>query len=105
MPLHPVVLQYCLEEGISKLTDNDYVVHLDEETVIIEDAVRGIVNFIAEDKHALGQGWFDCIYFKELFVQLRPMRLAHFLCNVMKNNLHLKDFVFRTRRNHIWSST
>ena len=38
------------------LGDDYYVVHLDEETVLTEDAVRGILNFIFENKHAFGQG-------------------------------------------------
>ena len=38
------------------LKDEDFVIHLDEETVITEDAARGILNFISENKHAIGQG-------------------------------------------------
>lgn len=49
-------LQYCLEDGINTLNDDDYVIHLDEETVLTEDAVRGILNFVSVNKHAIGQG-------------------------------------------------
>lgn len=36
--------------------DNDYVVHLDEETIMTENAVRGIINFALTGKHEFGQG-------------------------------------------------
>ena len=38
------------------LNDEDFVIHLDEETVLTEDAVRGILNFVSVNKHAIGQG-------------------------------------------------
>ena len=38
------------------LKDEDYIVHLDEETVLTEDAVKGILNFISDNKHVIGQG-------------------------------------------------
>ena len=44
------------------LGDDDYVVHLDEETVLTEDAVRGILNFIFENKHAFGQGLLSILF-------------------------------------------
>merc|ERR1739844_881932 len=49
-------LQYCLEDGVNMLKNEDYVVHLDEETVLTEDAVKGILNFISNNKHVIGQG-------------------------------------------------
>ena len=49
-------LQYCLEDGVNLLKDEDFVIHLDEETVLTEDAVRGILNFVSDNKHAIGQG-------------------------------------------------
>ncbi|CAK1545847.1 unnamed protein product [Leptosia nina] len=49
-------LHYCWEEGINKLDDSDWVVHLDEETLLTEDAVRGILNFAMNDNHTCGQG-------------------------------------------------
>ena len=49
-------LQYCLEDGVNMLKDEDYIVHLDEETVLTEDAVKGILNFISDNKHVIGQG-------------------------------------------------
>ena len=48
--------QYCLEDGVNLLKDGDFVIHLDEETVLTEDAVRGILNFVFDNKHAIGQG-------------------------------------------------
>ena len=38
------------------LKNEDYIVHLDEETVLTEDAVKGILNFISDNKHVIGQG-------------------------------------------------
>ena len=49
-------LNYCLESGVNMLTDNDWIVHLDEETLLTESSVIGIVNFINEGKYNLGQG-------------------------------------------------
>lgn len=49
-------LQYCLEDCINDLKDNDFIVHLDEETLLTEDCVRGIVNFALDGKHQFGQG-------------------------------------------------
>ncbi|RWS23255.1 CBN-BRE-3 protein-like protein [Leptotrombidium deliense] len=48
-------LQYCLEFGES-LRDNDYVVHLDEETLLTTDCLRGIINFIVDGRYEFGQG-------------------------------------------------
>lgn len=49
-------LQYCLEDGVSMVTDNDWIVHLDEETLLTENSVRGILNFVIDGKHHFGQG-------------------------------------------------
>uniref|UniRef100_A0A0N4ZML6 Beta-1,4-mannosyltransferase bre-3 n=1 Tax=Parastrongyloides trichosuri TaxID=131310 RepID=A0A0N4ZML6_PARTI len=49
-------LQYCLEEDINILQDENYIVHLDEETLLTENSVRGIVNFMVDGKHDFGQG-------------------------------------------------
>jgi egghead protein (zeste-white 4 protein) len=49
-------LQYALEPGNSTVGDDDYIVHLDEETLITRNVVNGIVNFVLEGKHAFGQG-------------------------------------------------
>lgn len=49
-------LQYCLEDDVSILGDDDWIVHLDEETLMTEDSVRGILNFALDGKHAFGQG-------------------------------------------------
>ena len=38
------------------LKNEDYIVHMDEETVLTEDAVKGILNFISDNKHVIGQG-------------------------------------------------
>lgn len=49
-------LEYCLQDEVNVLADNDYVVHLDEETVMTANSVRGILNFVIEKKYDFGQG-------------------------------------------------
>lgn len=49
-------LQYCLESDVNILSDDDYVVHLDEETIMTSDSIRGILNFVLEKKYDFGQG-------------------------------------------------
>lgn len=49
-------LQYCLEEKVNILSDNDWIVHLDEETLLTENSVKGILNFVMDGKHQFGQG-------------------------------------------------
>uniref|UniRef100_A0A182MRW6 Glycosyltransferase 2-like domain-containing protein n=1 Tax=Anopheles culicifacies TaxID=139723 RepID=A0A182MRW6_9DIPT len=49
-------LQYCLEDKVNVLNNNDWVVHLDEETLLTENSVRGIINFVLDGKHPFGQG-------------------------------------------------
>lgn len=49
-------LQYALEDDVNLLNDEDWIVHLDEETILTESSVRGILNFLFEGKHQIGQG-------------------------------------------------
>ncbi|KAK6626347.1 hypothetical protein RUM43_006658 [Polyplax serrata] len=49
-------LQYCLEDGVNYLANSDWIVHLDEETLLTENSVRGILNFVLDGKHHFGQG-------------------------------------------------
>jgi len=49
-------LQYCLEDDVNMLGDEDWIIHLDEETLLTGDSVRGIINFISSGKHHFGQG-------------------------------------------------
>lgn len=49
-------LQYCLEDGVNVLADTDWIVHLDEETLLTENSVRGILNFVMDGKYHFGQG-------------------------------------------------
>ncbi|KAG7203838.1 hypothetical protein KM043_013849, partial [Ampulex compressa] len=49
-------LQYCLESSVNELADHDWIVHLDEETLMTENSVRGILNFVLDGKHQFGQG-------------------------------------------------
>lgn len=59
-------LQFSLEEEVNILSDNDWIVHLDEETVLTESSVIGIANFIHENIYSFGQGVI--IYSKEEIV-------------------------------------
>lgn len=49
-------LQYCWEDDVNELSDEDWVVHLDEETRLTEDSVSGILNFCCDKQHQFGQG-------------------------------------------------
>uniref|UniRef100_A0A224XPE3 Putative beta-14-mannosyltransferase egh n=1 Tax=Panstrongylus lignarius TaxID=156445 RepID=A0A224XPE3_9HEMI len=49
-------LQYCLEDGVNSLADTDWIVHLDEETLLTDNSIRGILNFVLDGKHSFGQG-------------------------------------------------
>lgn len=49
-------LQYCLEDSVNVLNNNDWIVHLDEETLLTENSVRGVINFVLDGKHPFGQG-------------------------------------------------
>lgn len=49
-------LQYCLEDSVNVLNPNDWIVHVDEETILTENCVRGIVNFVLDGKYPFGQG-------------------------------------------------
>lgn len=49
-------LQYCLEKDVNILRDNDWIVHLDEETLMTVNSVHGILNFCEDGNHQFGQG-------------------------------------------------
>lgn len=49
-------LQYCLEDSVNVLNNSNWVVHLDEETLMTDNCVRGIINFVLDGKHPFGQG-------------------------------------------------
>lgn len=49
-------LQYCLEDNVNILADTDWIIHLDEETLLTENSVRGILNFVLDGQHQFGQG-------------------------------------------------
>lgn len=49
-------LQYALEPKNSLLNDGDYIVHLDEETLVTRNVINGIINFALDGTHAFGQG-------------------------------------------------
>lgn len=41
---------------VNQLNDEDWVVHLDEETLLSASSVKGIINFVCNGKHKFGQG-------------------------------------------------
>jgi len=49
-------LQYCLEDDVNCLQEEDWIVHLDEETLLSVNSVCGILNFCEAGKHQFGQG-------------------------------------------------
>lgn len=49
-------LQYCLEDNVNTLKAGDWIVHLDEDTVLTDGSVRGIIKFVTNGKHQCGQG-------------------------------------------------
>lgn len=49
-------LQYALEGHVNTLGDTDWIVHLDEESLLTPNSVRGILNFAADGRHHIGQG-------------------------------------------------
>ena len=88
------IQQYCLEEGVNLLNDEDFVIHLDEETVLTEDAVRGILNFVSDNKHAIGQGRFYKFW------------LAHGSIFCLKRFISTDiNTIMFYRLNHLWNST
>lgn len=49
-------LQFCLEPTNNLLADDDWIVHLDEETLLTVNSIKGILNFAMDGQHQLGQG-------------------------------------------------
>lgn len=44
-------LQYALEDGVNILSDEDWIVHLDEETLLTKSSLVGILNFLYENRY------------------------------------------------------
>lgn len=38
------------------MKDEDWIVHLDEETILTVNSIKGIINFVISGKHQFGQG-------------------------------------------------
>lgn len=49
-------LHYAIEANVSRLEDEDFVVHLDEESLLTKSCVDGVLRFANENKHQIGQG-------------------------------------------------
>ena len=72
-------LQYCLEDGVNGLEDDHWIVHLDEETLLTPDSVRGIVNFVSDGRSDFGQG---LIIYEAVGFGTRWTRLQNWACTV-----------------------
>ena len=83
-------LQYCLEDHINKLSPDDWIVHLDEETIFTDNCLRGIVNFILDGKNQFGQGLITYIngkvvnYYTSLADSLRTAAITSGLQFILK---------------------
>lgn len=49
-------LNYCLESHVNSLTKNTWIVHLDEETLLTEESLSGILHFVTNGDADIGQG-------------------------------------------------
>ncbi|XP_060567408.1 beta-1,4-mannosyltransferase bre-3-like [Ruditapes philippinarum] len=49
-------LHYCLGRNINILSPDDWIVHLDEETLLSESVLYGIINFVSDPNSDIGQG-------------------------------------------------
>jgi egghead protein (zeste-white 4 protein) len=49
-------LQYCNEPAVNILSNDDWVVHLDEETLLTESSTIGLANFASQGHGDIGQG-------------------------------------------------
>lgn len=49
-------LQYCNEPSVNILSNDDWVVHLDEETLLTESSTIGLANFAGQGHGDIGQG-------------------------------------------------
>ena len=49
-------LQWSLEPAVNILSNDDWIVHLDEETKLTDDVIHGIANFITKSSADIGQG-------------------------------------------------
>ncbi len=56
MPYFSILMSETFQDDVNMLNDDDWIVHLDEETLLTENCVRGILNFVGDGKHDFGQG-------------------------------------------------
>lgn len=49
-------LHYCLDQTVNMLARDDWIVHLDEETLLTEDVLYGIIIFVSRPDSNIGQG-------------------------------------------------
>ena len=89
-------LQYCLEDGVNNLNNDDYVVHLDEETVLTPDSINGILNFIMEGKHMLGQGIITYAMLPQPTFASTFTWIQHHICTVA-DSLRVADDVGKNK--------
>ena len=61
-------LQYAIELNASNLGDDDWVLHLDEESLLTKSSIEGVIEFMAKNKHPIGQGKIYTAYLSILFM-------------------------------------
>ena len=49
-------LNYCLTQNVNILSPDDWIVHLDEETLLTESVLCGIIEFVTKPGSNIGQG-------------------------------------------------
>ena len=85
---------------VNELKCDDWIVHLDEETLLTESCVNGIVNFIREGKYDFGQGVItyadqEVIY---LFILLTCRYPVFFKITIWKQVVNLTTTLLDTYR-------
>lgn len=85
-------LQYCLEPDVNILNDQDWIVHLDEETILTDNAIRGILNFVYNGKHQFGQGVIT-------YANDQVQKTAYDFCNPVKINQHFNNLILSIKIN------
>ena len=72
-------LHYCLEPHVNVLSNEDWIVHLDEETKLTNNAIYGISNFVKKSNADIGQGaivYADDIIVNWIITLLDGIRVA-----------------------------
>ena len=62
-------LQYCWEDSVNLYSDEEWIVHLDEETLVTEESIKG--TFLSEDT-------FFCHIYKQTNILLAELENLNF---------------------------